>query len=412
VSRPALGSSDLVVAAAWPADRQPERLVETLVDAGRTVTVAIPTGMRLGLPAGTEVLKLAGAGDLSAAALKKLLLDAGRGLAKPTQLLRISRSLVSGEASRGAARALFPAQGAARALSEGWFPLLALMGRRWERVWLPAEESAMVFLPLFDVVGRGVVVVERDLPEPPGTTSSQASAVDSPLLISGVPRASSMIRLFAAASAVQAASSPLADQALALGASTSSTRVVRPTIASALLAPTRPLRGPLGPWPSSASESEAPREPDDSRPGPIVISAPAPFSTPGGHDYLLVAFRRLLDDGRRAHLHIFGDGGSPQRLNYTLADLDLTAAVTVHHRIDLPRRLALLIATDIAVLPALEDRPWPEVLEVLAAGVALVATDLQAIREMVDGDVDAILVAPRDVAALAEAIETLAGGMP
>jgi glycosyltransferase involved in cell wall biosynthesis len=82
-----------------------------------------------------------------------------------------------------------------------------------------------------------------------------------------------------------------------------------------------------------------------------------------------------------------------------------------------PARVPLYLAAgDLAVVPnrskpAISARHTSplKVFEAMAAGVALVASDLPSLREvLVDGE-NALLVAPDDAAALAKGIERLAG---
>lgn len=82
-----------------------------------------------------------------------------------------------------------------------------------------------------------------------------------------------------------------------------------------------------------------------------------------------------------------------------------------------PERVALyLAAADLAAVPN-KSRPAIsakytsplKLFEAMAAGIALVASDLPSLRELLTHERDALLVAPDDAAALAQAIERLVG---
>ncbi len=371
----------LVVAAAWPPERQPDRLVEALVDAGDTVTVAADRS-RTGRWAkvGAEVVPLARANEASPAALRRLLPGGARAVASPAETVRISRGLLH--------------MGSGRALAEGWFRLMPLAGRHWDRVLLPAEPDATAWLPLARVAGRLVVVAER-LPAPtPGGGQSG----------NGRKGAADALReILSAAAEVHAASPALSDRALALGASAARTRVVRPTVDTGRFAPRPPSDTDTDADPEAGA---GPPPPTPHR--PLRVAASAPFSWQGGHDYLLVAAQRAIAGGLDLHLHLVGGGADRQRLLYTIADLGLEPNVTVHPAVDRDARRALLAAADAVVVPAVEDRPWPELLEAMAAGLTVVASDLPAVREMVTDGVEGWLVPGRDAAALADALARLA----
>ena len=76
------------------------------------------------------------------------------------------------------------------------------------------------------------------------------------------------------------------------------------------------------------------------------------------------------------------------------------------HRTDVDR---LLQAADIFVLPTYREGLPRSVIEAMACGLAVVATDIPACRELVREGETGLLVPPRDAARLAEAIRLLAG---
>lgn len=75
------------------------------------------------------------------------------------------------------------------------------------------------------------------------------------------------------------------------------------------------------------------------------------------------------------------------------------------HRDDVP---ALLAATDIFVLPSYREGLPRSVIEAMASGVPIIASDIPACRELIEPEGSGLLVPPRDAGALARAITRLA----
>jgi len=131
-----------------------------------------------------------------------------------------------------------------------------------------------------------------------------------------------------------------------------------------------------------------------------------------GHEHFVEAALRLLDGGLDAHFVVVGD---------PLFDEDAWRADTLHrvvkdagredrirfvgYRRDVP---AVMRGLDVLVL-ASDAEPCGRVLfEAMASGTAIVATNSGGTPEIVRSGVDGVLVPPRDPAALAHAIGTLA----
>ncbi len=124
-----------------------------------------------------------------------------------------------------------------------------------------------------------------------------------------------------------------------------------------------------------------------------------------GHADLVDALARLPGD---IHLAIVGDGPQRERLQEQIAALNLTDRVTMPGNQD--DVLPWLQAFDIFVLPSYANEGVPQALvQALLTGLAAVTTDIGAIPEVAHDGETALVVPPRDVAALAAAIERLAG---
>ena len=119
---------------------------------------------------------------------------------------------------------------------------------------------------------------------------------------------------------------------------------------------------------------------------------------------LVTAMSRV--EGRFA-LHIFGDGPDRPRIEQTVARLGLAQRVTLHGMVARPEDA--LSQIDAVVLPS-EAEGLPMVLiEAMAAGVPIIATDAPGIRDVVQNGRTALMVPIGAPAALASAIGQLAG---
>ncbi len=340
----------LVVAAAWPPEFFPARLVQSLADGGATVTVAAEARPGRSLDVDIDRLTLPGS-EVSLPLLTQLV--ARPQLASSSgrmDIRRLASRLVRGGGGSGA---------------KDWYRLVPFIGQRWDVLFLAAEDEALSYLPLFDLVAPATVVVER------------------PLLDGRGERLRPVLR---AASRVECSSADLAAQAVDRGADAARTVVIPPSVDTTFFSPppTTTARG-----------------------GDLQMVCSPAFHWAAGHDDLLLAVRRMVDEAIPAHLHLVRDGADYERWLYTVGDLGLGENVTIHHDVTRRRLRSLLRAADIFVLPAAEDRPWPELLEALASGVPVVASDLPWFRSVIDQSLGA-LVPPNDPPALAAACTGLA----
>lgn len=129
-----------------------------------------------------------------------------------------------------------------------------------------------------------------------------------------------------------------------------------------------------------------------------------------GVDVALRAFLRLAEDRPELQLRILGEGPDRPLLERLLRD----APATVAARIELagrasPKELPDLLAdADVAVLPARGGESFGIVLlEAMAAGLPIAATDIPGYRAVARHDREALLVAPDDPEALAAAVGRL-----
>lgn len=119
---------------------------------------------------------------------------------------------------------------------------------------------------------------------------------------------------------------------------------------------------------------------------------------------LIKAFRGLLENNSEAgvRLVIIGDGPMRSLLEETVKRQDLSSYVLFLGFI--PDAYRFLNAIDIFVLPSLSEGSPFSLIEAMAAGRAIIASDIPSIREIVRYNKEVILVDPLDVEALKQAI--------
>jgi len=133
---------------------------------------------------------------------------------------------------------------------------------------------------------------------------------------------------------------------------------------------------------------------------PVVLCL-ASFRPYKGHRVLLDAAALLASDGLPVTLVLVGEGGERPAIEERAAELGLRA-LFLGERHDVPELLAV---ADVAVLPSFEEGLSNAVLEAMAAGCPVVATDVGGNAEAL-GETG-LLVQPRDAIALAAGIATV-----
>ena len=130
-----------------------------------------------------------------------------------------------------------------------------------------------------------------------------------------------------------------------------------------------------------------------------------------GHRFLLEAMTEVVAAHPSAVLLLAGrDGAESAHLRAMAARPPLDRAVRfLGHRGDLPDVLA---ASDVFAFPSLWEGLGGAVIEAMALGLPVVATELQPVREVVEGDRCAVLVPPRASRATASAISGLFTDLP
>lgn len=102
------------------------------------------------------------------------------------------------------------------------------------------------------------------------------------------------------------------------------------------------------------------------------------------------------------HLHIFGEGEQREQIEREIARLHLSRDVTMHGQVQRPQDALNQIG--VLVLPSLAEGFGLVLIEAMAAGVPVVATNVPGIRDVVRHDETGLLVDPNDATGLAFAV--------
>jgi len=103
----------------------------------------------------------------------------------------------------------------------------------------------------------------------------------------------------------------------------------------------------------------------------------------------------------------WGERGELARLHYAIDDLGLSGLILLHGELTLPQVAALLEQADVFVQSSLSEGLPNVVLEAMASGLPVVATDAGATRDAVTDGVEGFVVPLRDPSAIAAALRNL-----
>lgn len=139
--------------------------------------------------------------------------------------------------------------------------------------------------------------------------------------------------------------------------------------------------------------------------GDQFVAVVAMFKEQKGHRYLIEAAATLAPAFPNARFLLIGDGELRGDLERRVAAANLEATVRLPGlRPDVPE---LLAAADLFVLPSLWEGLPMALIEAMAAGLPVVATDVSGTRGVVVDGETGLLVPPGDAVALSRAIATL-----
>jgi glycosyltransferase involved in cell wall biosynthesis len=155
--------------------------------------------------------------------------------------------------------------------------------------------------------------------------------------------------------------------------------------------------------PAAPDEIRAARDSLRIAPDAAILLCAGRLSREKGHADLLDAIAALRD--RKIHLVIAGDGPERARLEARRAALGLESAVTLAGF--QPDMRPWYGAADIVALPSHSEGSPNALLEAMSAGLPIAATRAGGAPEIAEDEVSALLVPPREPAALARAIARL-----
>jgi glycosyltransferase involved in cell wall biosynthesis len=154
--------------------------------------------------------------------------------------------------------------------------------------------------------------------------------------------------------------------------------------------------------PASAQQCQAIEEKYGLRPSDRVISSIGRLSVQKGHRFLLQALARLTDKYPELKCFLIGDGNQRIRLEEMARDLDLCRRVVFCGGVE--HVAPFIQLSEFTVLPSLSEGFGLAALESLLLGVPVVASRIGGVPEVVVAGVNGLLVEPKDVEGLAEAI--------
>jgi glycosyltransferase involved in cell wall biosynthesis len=136
-----------------------------------------------------------------------------------------------------------------------------------------------------------------------------------------------------------------------------------------------------------------------------LIAVVATLKEQKGHCYMIEAMASIVPQYPEVHALFIGDGGLRQELQAQVKRLNLCDHIHfLGNRYDVPE---LLAASDLFVLPSLWEGLAMALLEAMATGLPIVATEVSGTVEVMVPDETGILVPPGDATKLAEAIQQL-----
>jgi glycosyltransferase involved in cell wall biosynthesis len=136
--------------------------------------------------------------------------------------------------------------------------------------------------------------------------------------------------------------------------------------------------------------------------GSIVLTCVAELHPRKGHKFLIEAFQRLQKEIPLLQLVLVGNGPIEKDLKERYG-----ANPNLHFlgwRKDIPQ---ILRATDVFVLPSLREAFGLSVVEAMASGVPVVATETSGTKDIIENGKSGLLVPPGDSVSLEQAIHTL-----
>jgi glycosyltransferase involved in cell wall biosynthesis len=154
-------------------------------------------------------------------------------------------------------------------------------------------------------------------------------------------------------------------------------------------------------------------QPKTSNPNPIQILCVASFEEVKGHKFLVEACRNLTQRGVNFVCHLVGLGPLRRTVEAQIHKAGLTDHFRLHGGLSRPDIIKLHTEADVFVLPSVPTKNGKRegipivLMEAMSSGLPVVSSDLSGIPELVENGTCGILLPPRDVQALADALKKL-----
>ena len=142
--------------------------------------------------------------------------------------------------------------------------------------------------------------------------------------------------------------------------------------------------------------------------GPLRVISVGRLHFSKGYDDLLRAHAQLAADGVDAQLTLIGDGPDAEALRQQVRELGLGERVTFTGSLSEDAIIEHFRQADVFVLSSHAEPLGVVLMEAMAMEVAVIGTDAGGVGEIVTHGHDGLLVPPRDPAALAAGLRTLA----
>lgn len=120
-----------------------------------------------------------------------------------------------------------------------------------------------------------------------------------------------------------------------------------------------------------------------------------------GHEFALMAFRQLVQEGFNVQYELVGKGDEEERLRFTVRDLEIESRVRFLGALPSDRVRDVLEHADVFLLPSLSEGLSNAALEAMAMGVPVVSTTAGGMNEAIEDSISGCLVPPRDAQAIA-----------
>jgi len=135
-----------------------------------------------------------------------------------------------------------------------------------------------------------------------------------------------------------------------------------------------------------------------------IIFCAARLAPEKGIEFLLEAFKSISAKHTSIRLRIAGDGSVRSALETMAQELGIFSHVDFLGQLPEKQITEELRNSDLFVLPSLAEGLPVSLMEAMATGVPVVATNIGGISELIESGLSGLLVAPTDALALADAI--------